>query len=468
MWNFHYAKIVASVWPTLAKETVLSKIINMVDVFKISLSGWFDDNNKKYIDTIMKLDNSKTIMLETKWNDIRVKNVMDLSLREKSTVALDYSEYAQEHDKKIFVDAPFLTSLPVGQLIKFQQSNIILKIKSKKDQDVSCEVVKWGKLLQFDKVLFDKYDFGVQSISDKDKKDIEWWLEYWIHVISCSLVYSKKEILDMKAFLSSRNAEKMKVFAKIETKESLDNFDEILDTADWIILCVDTLSELLMKKKTSTESLIKKAKSVWKPIIMTFSLVFTKSKCKLINEEQIQSFSAFWVDAYMLETILQEDDALDIITDLSDTIDKYELKFKSPDIKPFYKDDDYMIRDYILFNAYRIVDEVGVKAIVSYTENGYATARLSSLNPKVPLIAFTKSDETYRYLNMLRGVKWYKISQTFNYENLKRVWKEMIRIIFKWNISLDDKIIIVQANEIVKNEKTWMINWLELYKFKNI
>jgi hypothetical protein len=52
--------------PTLAKETVLSKVINMVDVFRMSLSGGFDDNNKKYIDTIMKLDNSKTIMLELK------------------------------------------------------------------------------------------------------------------------------------------------------------------------------------------------------------------------------------------------------------------------------------------------------------------------------------------------------------------------------------------------------------------
>jgi hypothetical protein len=84
------------------------------------------------------------------------------------------------------------------------------------------------------------------------------------------------------------------------------------------------------------------------------------------------------------------------------------------------------------------------------------------------LISFTKSDETYRYLNSLRWVKWYKISQSFNYENLKRIGKEMIRIIFKWNISLDDKIIIVQANEISKEEKTDMINGLELYKFKNI
>lgn len=44
----------------------------------------------------------------------------------------------------------------------------------------------------------------------------------------------------------------------------------------------------------------------------------------------------------------------------------------------------------------------------------------------------------------------------------------MIRIIFKGNISLDDKIIIVQANEALKDEKTSMINGLELYKFKNI
>lgn len=44
----------------------------------------------------------------------------------------------------------------------------------------------------------------------------------------------------------------------------------------------------------------------------------------------------------------------------------------------------------------------------------------------------------------------------------------MIRIMFKGNISLDDKIIIVQANESAKDERTDMINGLELYKFKNI
>ena len=36
--NFHFAKIIAGVGPTLAKETVLSKVINMVDIFRLTLS----------------------------------------------------------------------------------------------------------------------------------------------------------------------------------------------------------------------------------------------------------------------------------------------------------------------------------------------------------------------------------------------------------------------------------------------
>ncbi|MBU0627141.1 hypothetical protein KKH82_07115 [Patescibacteria group bacterium] len=51
---------------------------------------------------------------------------------------------------------------------------------------------------------------------------------------------------------------------------------------------------------------------------------------------------------------------------------------------------------------------------------------------------------------------------------MKRIGKEMIRIIFKGNISLDDKIIIVQANESSNDTKSSMINGIELYKFKNI
>lgn len=66
---------------------------------------------------------------------------------------------------------------------------------------------------------------------------------------------------------------------------------------------------------------------------------------------------------------------------------------------------DYLIHDYIIYNSYRTLQEIGIKAIICYTENGYTAARLASYKPNIPIIAFTKNDYAYRYLNLLRSVK---------------------------------------------------------------
>lgn len=466
--NFHFSKIIAGVWPTLAKETVLSKVINFVDVFRISLSWGFDDNNKKYIDTLMKLDNSKTVMLETKWTDIRVKNIMDVSVRKGSTITIDYSEYAQESDKRIFIDYPWLKELPTWTKIYFQQSDILIKVKSTKEEFVVCEVLQWWKVLQYDRVDFWSYEVDVPFFTEKDKKDILRWLEYGAHIIAPSNIKTKDDVLLIKDFLLQQNAEKMKVISKIENAQALNHIDQISDVSDGIILVYDKISSFMTKKKISLESLIKKIRATWKPVIINFIDNFWTNKYPLTDEAYIKKLCYRGIDWFMLDVMIKEDDPLNIITQMSDLLDKYELRLQPKELERFDEDDDSMVRDYIIFNAYRVTQEVDVRAIVCFTENGYTSSRMASLNPWVPVITFTKSDETYRYLNVLRWSRGYKISQSFNYENLKRIWKEMIRIIFKWNISLDDKILIVQANEFQKDAKSDMINGVELYKFKNI
>lgn len=466
MTNFHFAKLIAGVWPTLAKETVLSKIINMVDIFKISLGGGFDDNNKKYIDTLMKLDNSKTIMLEMRGNDVRIKNVLDITLKEKQEIEIEFSEYAQENNQRIFVDATFVGELEKGQIIQFEQSGVQIKVKSTTEDIAVTEVISGGTIMQHDKVIFVGYESPIPFFTERDKKDILWGLAYGIHVVAAGQVKNKNDLFELKEFMASQNADKIKIFAKIENEDAIANFDEILDVADGIIL----VKEKHNPKNIDENAIIASCKEKGKPIVITFGGGFKKDGIKAtIDEKDIQNYTNKSIDCYMLNTFLKEEDTINLITELSNMLEKHELEISKEPKAPFYKENDnFLVRDYIIYNAYRTTHEIEVKAIVSFTENGYTSARLSTLSPEVPVIAFTKVDETYRYINMLRGVRGYKISQSFNYENLKRVGKEMIRIIFKGNISLDDKIIIVQANEIVKDEKTGMINGLELYKFKNI
>jgi len=184
--NFRFTKIIAGVSPTLAKETVLSKVINMVDAFRITLSKGYDDNNKKYIDTLMKLDNSKTVILETKGIDIRIKNTGDIAVKKGDKWTAEFSDYAQEWTTKIYIDYPDLWNLKEGTIITCQQSKVQLKIKETKEDTAEVEVVEAGKgkIIQYDRVLFRELNnFEEDEISEKDKKDILRGLEYGSHVL---------------------------------------------------------------------------------------------------------------------------------------------------------------------------------------------------------------------------------------------------------------------------------------------
>lgn len=466
--NFRFTKIIAGVSPVLAKETVLSKIINMVDAFRITLSKGYDDNNKKYIDTLMKLDNSKTIILETKGIDIRIKNTCNLPVKKGQKWTIEYSEYAQEGNTKIYIDYAHLEDLKAGSLIRCQQSEVVLKVKSTEEDLAEVEVAETGKgeILQFDRIRFDALDNDDEEISERDKKDILWGLEYGAHVIGLACANSADHVQSLKEFLDMSNAKEMKVFAKIETITGLKNLTEITETADGIILVIDELSAFEDEKKLIAT--IEAIKSLGKPVLITrtdseYGKNFNKS-----FGEQLQKLSQEGVDGVMLETFLVEDEVFETIEKTGELLNDSELKANEKPLKRFDEEPDFEVRDYIIYNGFRTIEELGVKTVICFTENGYTASRFSSLTPKIPIITFTQSKDTYRYLSLVWGVKGYKISQSFNYENLKKIGKEMIRMIFKGNISLDDKILILQANEHVGAEKSDMINGVEFYNFKNI
>jgi len=108
------------------------------------------------------------------------------------------------------------------------------------------------------------------------------------------------------------------------------------------------------------------------------------------------------VDGFVLEHIIEEEQTLPIITEVYELLEKHEMDIEDKEASRFDDDDNFAVRDYIIYNAYRVTRELNIKAIVCFTDNGYTSSRLSSLAPKVPVITFTKSDETYRYLNMVR------------------------------------------------------------------
>lgn len=468
MYNFHYPKIIASVWSALAKETVLSKVMNFVDGFTINLSHGFDDKQKKYIDTILKLDNSKTIMLETKWWGISVKNVSDLILKEGETIVVDFSEYLEEESSILYIDYPRLHDVSLWAYLTFANSDLMLCVREHSSTGwLLCSIDHEGVVSSGKSVFFKWYDPHLSFLNQKDKKDIQRWLQWGIHIMVWSSVSSVSDLQEISAYLQEQRSENKKIFAKIETQDALVNFDSIVSYADGIIVVRSELQRYI--SDDDIRRLVVSVKERGKPVFVTIhfdaDLGADMSKAKNI----LSDFVSIGIDGYMLwEESAQKEEPMEAIDKLYDSLLSLVPDEKVMPIKPFYQDSDQDVIDYILYNVYRVLEDLSIRAIVCYTTTWYSAARLASFRPTMPVIAFTKDDDTYRYINLLWWVKWYKISQWFDYDNLKKVGKEMIRMMFKGSISLDEKILIVQVNEHNGWDASMMMNGIELYRFKDI
>ena len=134
---------------------------------------------------------------------------------------------------------------------------------------------------------------------------------------------TKNDVLEMKQFLASKHADKVKVLAKIETKEALRNFKDILDVSDGVILMFDKIEKLLKEMKLTDEMLIQLCKKAGKPVIVTFVGKSDGKSYTLLNETQIKKFCSRGADAYMIDTMLQEDDPLEVISQLTASLELY-------------------------------------------------------------------------------------------------------------------------------------------------
>ncbi len=135
-------------------------------------------------------------------------------------MVFEYSEYTQDTDAKIYVDYADLGNLNEGDEIYAQQSGIVFKVTRAYGDIAETEVVKASRneLLHFDRILFDGLDAEFFNLSERDKKDILWGLEYGAHIIGLACASNAEQIENLRTFLDWNNAKNMKVFSKIETK----------------------------------------------------------------------------------------------------------------------------------------------------------------------------------------------------------------------------------------------------------
>ena len=236
-------KIVCTFGPASANEKMIGKMLKAgMDVARINLSHGDHEQHKKTINLIRSvrdsLDMPAAILLDTKGPEIRLgkfKNKKEF-LDDGSHFTLTTKDILG--DNKIvsvsYKDLPH--KLSKEDVILVDDGKIHLEVLNIDDTDILCKVIVGGEISDRKGVNVPNVHLDIPYLSETDKNDLIFSVEQDADFIAASFVRSKEDIIAVRNFLDYHGGYDIRIIAKIENLEGVNNFSEILQHSDGIMV----------------------------------------------------------------------------------------------------------------------------------------------------------------------------------------------------------------------------------------
>lgn len=348
---------------------------------------------------------------------------------QENTVGIDYPYVAEEAQK--------------GTQVLLDDGLLELTVESVQGNQVTCTVVQGGVLKSHKGVNFPTLNLRLPSMTEKDKKDLEFGISQGIDIVSLSFVRKSEDIRQLKAFLKERNSD-LPVLAKIEKPQAVENLEAIVDECDAIMVARGDLGVEMRPEKV--------------PLIQ-------KRIIRICNQKAIPVITA----TQMLDSMIHNPrptraEASDVANAIIDGTDAVMLSGESAvgdfplesvkmlasialDVEPEQNYVNYPPRAQdkanALAEALNAIDKVlDLQCIVALTATGEAATVASAERPRVPVVALTPYLNVYHRLNLVWGVR--PLLFHYDYPTWEEFIQEMEKELLKRNfVSNGDNILIV-------------------------
>ena len=235
-------KIVCTMGPSTDKPGILRQLMeNGMNVARFNFSHGDYEEHKGRFDKVRalskELDLPIACMLDTKGPEIRLgefKNgVEKLTTGQKFTLTSRSVEGTNEICSVTYKELPH--DVKPGGRIMLDDGLIELRIDEVGDTDIVCTVCNDGTIKTKKGVNVPGVHLSMPYMSQRDTSDILFGVEQGFDLISASFARNAQDIMDIRHILDEHNS-KIRIIAKIENQEGIDNIDEILTVADGIMV----------------------------------------------------------------------------------------------------------------------------------------------------------------------------------------------------------------------------------------
>jgi pyruvate kinase len=407
-------KIVCTIGPVTESAEMLEKLVLAgMNVMRLNFShGDFAEHQGR-------VDNLKLVMAKTKKRiailqdlggpKIRIGDFANglVTLKEGQTFTLTTDKVVGD-EKHVHVNYPLLPKeVKVGGYILLHDGKKKLVITAIKGNDVVCKVIVGGEIKSRRGVNLPGAYLSISSITDKDRKDLEFGLKNKVDFIALSFVRRADDIKELRTMLEKAKS-RAHIIAKIETPEALENIDEIISLADGIMVARGDLAIEIPAEEVPLvqKMLIDKCNIAGKPVITATQMLESMIKSPVPTRAEVSDIANAIIDgtdAIMLseETTLGDYplQAVEMMTRVALRVEKDV--YTNGDI--FEYEESHGTTDIISESAVMAAHSVGAKFMVALTESGRTARMLARYRPSEQVIALTYNEKDANKLALSFG-----------------------------------------------------------------
>jgi pyruvate kinase len=270
-------KIIATISNHACDIPLLRRLHNAgMDVVRLNTAHQTPDEALEVIENVRAVSDRIAIMVDTKGPEIRTKAGKDLPVKYDDIIYMKGGAECPLPGKCVFVSYDgFVADLASGDQILIDDGDIELTVLDKDDKALKCRVsndgvIKGRKSINLPSVKIK----DLPSLSEKDREFVEFSADQDIDFIAHSFVRRKEDLIAIQEILDRKNSD-VKLIAKIENQEGVDNIDEILDHAFGVMVARGDLAIEIPAEKIPIiqKNIVQKCIRQRKPVIIATQML---------------------------------------------------------------------------------------------------------------------------------------------------------------------------------------------------
>lgn len=443
-------KIVATISDLRCDTDFIKELYNAgMDVVRLNTAHQAIEDTLRIVNNVRDVSVKIALLLDTKGPEIRTAQIINpITVSGNETVYIQNLNNATTPYQAIQTTYEnFIDEVPLNSHILIDDGEIDLLAVEKDDLGLKCTVQNPGTIKNKKSVNVPNVSFNLPSLSEKDKQYVDFAIEQDIDFIAHSFVRNKEDLLAIQERLDAKNSE-IKIIAKIENQEGVNNIDEILDHAYGLMVARGDLAIEIPYEKIPgiQKKLINKCIDRRQPVIIATQMLHSMIEHPRPTRAEVSDIAnAVYskADAIMLsgESAYGKYpvEAVTTMAKVAMEVEKSRSDFHNTPMAILSNE----ISAYLSKSAVQAALKLKAKAIIADTTTGRTIRNMAGYRGKKIIYAQCYSKRTVRELALSFGV--YPDYQQLN-EQHEFVKEALHKLVDERRIDKVDRVVVVGGN----------------------